>query len=255
MQDDIKKGRPARAPKGSRLPPFLFCLLLLAGCGRSINRAAERRIRDALPDVLGPAKQYRVHVENAPERTIEGRLANVTIDGDDVQLSNGLLLDQIHLELTGVEVDMGRRQVRKIEGTRFAATLSEASLDEFIAGESPEGETIRRARITLRGGNMVTISAERVVLGVGVPFQLSGPLRLAGPQRIEIDPTRLTVIGIPIAGVILNFLKGRFESAIDLTTLPLPIQVTGVQTTAGKLTISGSADVNVILQRAREKQK
>jgi hypothetical protein len=231
----------------------LCCLLLLAGCGRSINRAAERRIRDALPDVLGPAKQYRAHVENAPERTVQGRLANVTIDGEDVQLSNGLLLDQIHLELTGVEVDMGHRQVRNVAGTRFTATLSEASLDEFLAGESPEGETIRRTRITLRGGNQVTISAERVVLGVDVPFQLSGPLRLAGPQRVELDPTRLTVIGIPIAGVILNFLKGRFESAIDLSLLPFPIQVTGVQTAPGRLTISGTADVNIILKRAREK--
>ena len=91
--------------------------LLLVGCGRTINRTAERKIRDALPDVLGPAKRYRAHVENPPERTLQGRLATITIDGDDVEVANGLLLDQLHLELKGVEIDTGRRQVRRIQET------------------------------------------------------------------------------------------------------------------------------------------
>ncbi|HZP81409.1 MAG TPA: DUF2993 domain-containing protein [Chthonomonadaceae bacterium] len=233
--------------------PFLFTLLIVAvSCGRAINRAAERRIRDALPDTLGPARQYRVHVDNAPDRTLRGRLANVTIDGDDVQLANGLVVDRLHLDLKGVEVDTERGQLRRIQEARFVAAVGTASLDQYFAGEAPEGETFRKVRLTLEE-NRVTIQGERVVLGLGVPFQLTGPVRLAGPTRIEIDPTRLTVIGIPLTGVPLRFLKSRFESAIDLSTLPFPIQLTEVRTAEGWLTLTGSADTEALLRRSAER--
>src|SRR5581483_397340 len=76
---EFQSGSPSTTTKTALLP-FLFTLLIVAvSCGRAINRAAERRIRDALPDTLGPARQYRVHVDNAPDRTLRGRLANVTI--------------------------------------------------------------------------------------------------------------------------------------------------------------------------------
>lgn len=236
----------------SHLLFLLISIIILAGCGRTINRAAERRIRDALPDALGPARQYRVHIDNAPDRTLRGRLANVTIDGDDVQLANGMVLDQLHLDLKGVEVDTERGQLRRIQEARFVAAVGVFSLDQYFAGEAPEGEAFRKVRLTLNA-NQVTIRGERVVLGVGVPFQLTGPVRLAGPTRIEIDPTRLTVVGIPLAGLPLRFLKSRFESAIDLSTLPFPIQLTEVRTEEGKLILTGSADTEALLRRSAER--
>src|SRR5579884_1458581 len=89
---------------------LLVLLLGLTGCTRAINRSAERRIRDSLPDLIGPARSYSVHVSGSAERTMQGRLATVTVDGDDVDLPNGLLLDQLHLDLKDVEVDTGHRQ-------------------------------------------------------------------------------------------------------------------------------------------------
>jgi hypothetical protein len=224
---------------------------LLVGCGRAINRTAERRIRDALPNILGPARQYRVHVENSPTRTIEGRLSNVTVDGDDVQLSNGLLLDQLHLDLQDMEVDTHSHQVRKIGSARFVATIGEAGLDEFLAGESPQGDTIRKTRVSLGDRNIVTIASERVTLGVGIPFQITGPLRVAGPRRNEIDAARMVVVGIPISGMPLRFLKQRFESGLDLSQLPFPVQITSVQTTRGRLMLAGTADVTALLRNAQ----
>ncbi len=229
----------------------LVSLLLFCGCGRAINRSAERRIREALPNLLGSARQYQVHVDGAADRTLRGHLASVTIDGDDVQLANGLLLDQLHLELKGVDVDLNRGQLRHIQEARFTATVGEVGLDEFMAGEAPPGETYRNVRFTLRNG-LVTIRGERIVLGVGVPFALTGPLRLVGPTRIEIDPKHLTLVGIGISGLPLRFLKNRFESAIDLSSLPFPVQLTSVQAEMGRLTLSGTADTNALLLRAQE---
>ena len=237
---------------------YYLCFALLVsclgiGCGRAINRTAERRIREALPALLGPARAYQAHVEGAQERTIGGNLARVLIDGDDVELSNGLLLDHLHLELEGVNYDRGHRRVRNVKSARFEATLSERSADQFLAGEAPQGERIRKARVTFGAGNRVTITAERVTLGVGVPFSLSGPLHIMG-QKLELDPNRLVVIGIPLTGAPMRFLIQRFEGGASLSMLPFPVQLTDVYTQPGTLTLSGTADVAAILQQAHQKQ-
>ncbi len=232
---------------------LLVSAMAVCGCTRTVNRTAERKIRDALPDLLGPARQYRAHVESAPGKTLAGQLAAVTIDGDDVQLENGLLLDQLHLDLKGVEVDTKAGRVRGVQQVRFTATVSENSLNEYLAGEAPEGETIQKLHLTLNAGR-VTLSAERVVLGLGVPFSFTGPLRVLPPRRIELDPARFVVVGLPFTGAPLQFLKRRFESSVDLSALPFPVTISSVTTARGKLTLSGTADVAAFLQRTQEKR-
>ena len=244
--------------KLTRIMAFWFCGLLLFGCGRTINRAAERRVRDALPEILGPARAYRVHIDNEPDRTLRGHLARVLIDGDQVRLKNGLYFDSLHLELRGVDVDTNAGRVRTIKETHFTATASAANVNEYIVGETFAGEKLRRVRVAFAPSG-VTLSAEREIVNVNppvigkvhlyAPFHLVGPVRLGGPRRLELDPTNLTVIGIPISGAPLRFLMQRFESGFDLNVLPFPVTLTQVQTGADVITLSGAADVSSLIQR------
>jgi hypothetical protein len=236
-------------------PPFLLLIagviLVFMGCGRAINRTAERRIREALPQAIGPAREYSVHVENSPVRTIQGQFANVTIDGDDVQFPSGLLLDNLHIQLKNVDVDTGKGRVRHIGEARFAITVSEKSLDEFIAGESPAGETIRKTRLSLADNNIISVTGERVTLGLGVPFRITGPIHVASPTRIELDASHLTVIGIPFGGLPLKFLKQRIESSVDLSQFPVPVQLFDVKTQRGSMTLTGEIDAQALLAQAQ----
>lgn len=237
-----------------RLALLAVCTLVFAGlaCTRVINRTAERRIREALPDAIGPARGYRVHIENAPLQTIEGKVANLTIDGDDVQFPSGLVLDSLHIDLKDVDIDNGHKRVRHIGEAKFTITVSERSLDQFLAGESPAGETIRRTQLTLAENNIVTVTGERVtLLNVGIPFRLTGPIRAASPTRIEIDPRRLTVAGIPVGGIVLSFFKKRIESSLDLRQFPVPVQLSSVTTQRGRMVLSGSIDADALLARAQ----
>lgn len=241
-----------------RIKPVVISLALLgaltSGCTRPINRTAERHIRDALPGLLGPAKQYRVHVDSAPMQTIQGRLADVTVDGDHVQLSNGLLLDTLHLDIKGVDVNTSRGQIRSIREARFSTTVGEASVDAYLANEAATDSSIRKAHVRFGDDNIVTLAAERVTLRVGVPFSVSGPVRVSSPQHIQFDPQHLTVLGIGIGGTSLRLLTSRFEKGIDLSKLPLPIRLIGIRTAPGELTLDGTADVAEILRQARAGQ-
>ena len=233
----------------------VLAVLLVAGvnCTRVVNRTAERRIREALPDAIGPAREYRVHIENAPLQTVAGKFANVVIDGDEVRFPSGLLLDNLHIELKNVDIDTGKAKVRHIGDARFTITVSDKSLDQYLAGESPVGETIRHAQVSFADNSMVTVSGERVtLLNVGIPFRLAGPIRAASPTRVEIDPHHLTVVGIPIGGIVLDFLKGRIESAVDLKQFPVSVQLASVTTRQGSMTLSGSIDAEALLSRTEK---
>ena len=242
--------------RSSRFGLTLACLALCcAGCTRAVNRTAERRLREALPDAIGPARQYRVHVDSAPMRSVEGRFANVTIDGDDVRFPTGLLLDNVHIDMSNVDIDAGRKRVRHIGDARFTIIVSDRSLDQFLAGESPAGETVRKARLEFGVNSVVTVVGERVtLLNVGIPFRLTGPIRIASPTRLEIDPRRLVVGGIPLSGSILSFFKNRIESSLDLRRFPAPVQLTSVSTVPGRMILSGAIDAEALLRRAREAQ-
>ncbi|MCS6775730.1 MAG: DUF2993 domain-containing protein [Chloroherpetonaceae bacterium] len=233
-----------------RVAGTLMFLLALTGCDRPVNRAAERQIRRVLPDLIGPARQYDVRVHNAWSRTLGGRLSRVEIDGHQVQITNGLVLDRLQLDLQDVRVDTRSQKVREIRAARFVATVSKPNIDEYLAGETALAENLRRPRVTIHTGNSVTLAAERVALGVGVPFSLTGPLVIAGPRRIAIDPQRMTFIGIPIWGPPLDFLKSRFETGLDLNNLPFPVTLRAIRTEPDRITLSGEADVSAVIQRA-----
>lgn len=231
---------------------LLAVIVLSASCARVVNRTAERKIREALPEAIGPARDYRVHIENDPLRSVNGKFSHIIIDGDDVQFPSGILLDNMHIDLTDVNIDSGRKRVRHIGDASFAITVSDKSLDQFLAGEAPAGETIRKTQLQFGDNNTVTVTGERVtLLNVAVPFRLTGPIRAASATRIEIDPRRLVVAGIPLGGAILNFFKGRIESSLDLRQFPVPVSLSRVTTQRGHMILLGTIDANALLTRAQ----
>ncbi len=231
---------------------FFLCLAIVAlsGCTRPINRAAERRIRDMLPTVIGQAKKYTAHIDNAPEKTLAGKLSTVLIEGEDVHFRNGLIMDNLKLELKGVEIDVDSKRLKKIRHTNFIITVGEANLNEYLVDEVLDGESLRNVRVKLNE-NSVTVIGQRVVLGLGVPFEISGPLKINGPTRIELDTARMRVVGLPFTGKILDFVKRRITAATDLDGFAFPMIISEIRTGSGKLTLSGSANPMPLLDNDR----
>ena len=238
---------------------YLFCLafVLLAcgfGCGRAVNRTAERRIRDSLPLLIGSAKNYEAHVDNYPDNTLRGKLKHVTIDGEMVSLKGGLLIDSLHLDIADVQVDTGKGVVRKVGRTEFVAVISQNSIDEYLAGEAPDAEVIQHMHVTLRD-NLVTFAAKRMVMGVGMSFSVSGPLRIEDEAHLKVDARRMSVVGISFPSLLVSFLKERFETGVDLSSLPFSVRLKQVRTERGRLVLSGEADVAPLILASQRRQR
>jgi hypothetical protein len=225
---------------------LLSALCLLAhGCTRTINRSAERKIRDVLPSYIGPARVWRAHVENPPERTIRGRLSSVTIDGEQVQLRDTILLDTLHIEMRDAEFDAGLKRLKSVGETTFRAVVSEQSLNDFLRrNPPPEEEPVRIKHVYLRQGHFY-VEATRWLVGRAWAFTSTTEPRLASPTRLDFAPERMTFLGlrVPLPASALQWFARRLDQGFDFTTLPFPVRISRFTVEPGRITIEGTADV------------
>lgn len=220
-------------------------LALTGGCGRVVNRTVERKIREALPGTLGPAREYRVHVASPMGRTLRGQLGSVNVGGDEVELPNGMVLEGLSLDLKDVDVDVKRKRLRSIKESRFRIIIRDTDVDHFLAGKSPKGETVRNAHVTFGAGGALVVTADRIVDGETIPMRAAGSLKIRDPQHAGVDLDRLSVVGAPVEGPELELVRSKVENAVDLSRLPIPVSLTRIDSGAGTLILEGTADLSV----------
>ena len=218
--------------------------LLDAGCVRPVNRAAERKIRDALPKFIGPARIWRAHVENAPERTARGRLSRVIIDGEDVDLRKTIRLSRLHIEMHDAVVDVNRGRLKSVGRTTFGATVAERDLNTYLRSATSPDDSVRIRGVRL-GNNRISLDAGYKVLGTEIGFAAEVEPRLESPSRLAFDPERFSLFGlrIPLPGAVLKWISVRLTDGFDFSTLPFPVMISSVQVRNGGVDVSGTADV------------
>lgn len=218
---------------------------LLWGCARPINRAAERRIRDVLPAYIGPARIWRVHVDSAPERTLQGRLRRIVIEGEQVQLRQTITCDFLRIEMRDVVVDTRSHRLLLVGNTTFNAIIGEQNINEYLRNfPPPEGEPVRIHHVRLREGKIYA-EATRWLLGRAWPYTITAEPRLISETRLIFDPERITVLGvrIPLPAKVLRFLAHYLSEGFDFTRLPFPVQICRFTVEKGRITLEGTADV------------
>ncbi|MGC8669282.1 MAG: DUF2993 domain-containing protein [Chthonomonadales bacterium] len=232
---------------GIRCFSLLACLIIqTAGCGRTINRAAERAIRDYLPQIVGDARAWRAHVDNPPGRTIEGKLHRVTVDGADVDLHGAIRLARLHVEIRDLVVDVARKRVISLGSASFVATLSEADLTKYTRTWSAGSEVGLQIRSVHLRPQVVTVFAARRWLGKDWPFTIEMEPRLEPPARLAFDWDRMRVAGLPVPlpQAALRWVGHHLASGFDLSQLPFPVLVRGFAVLSGRVLIWGDANLN-----------
>ena len=239
--------------KLSAVALFGVAMALTAGCGRLVNRTVERRIREALPRTIGPAREYRVHVASAMGRTLRGQLGDVVVQGDDVTLASGLVIESLNLDMRDVDVDVKQHRLRDIRQSTFRIVIRDGAIDRFLVGKSIRGVAIQNAHVTFGDGNRLTVTADRLVNGETIPITASGSLKIRDPQHAGVDLNRVSIVDAPVEGPELEFLQSKLEKAIDLSKLPINISLTNISTTQGTLILQGSADLTALAQSQAER--
>lgn len=227
-------------------------LLAVGGCERPINRTAERLIRASLPDYLGPAREWKVRVENPWDRTLAGRLRTVEIEGEGVQLRDIVRCARLSLRLADVSYDTRHRQLRHVGRTEFRAEIDQDAVNEYLRRHPPPpDEPVRILNVLIRQG-AVHAEATRWLLRREWPFTVVARPELVSSSRLFFSPERMTVVGLPVPlpASVLRWLALRLSEGMDFSTMPFSLRLARFEATAGRFVVEGEVDIAPSLNTA-----
>jgi hypothetical protein len=219
----------------------VLCAAFLSGCGeRLVEAKIASGIEKRLPTIIGPAKSYDVSVEGRTTKMMSGKVSRISIHGSGVQLQPELAVDDLVVEMRGVTFDTDNNQLTGTDETTFQALLSDKVLTSYVAKRQPD---LKQLKITMSRGKM-TVQTRPGLLGVSAGVSLTGGLELAPGNKVCFVPDRMSVAGLSMPGMVVDFVTKRINPVMDLSLAGFPAQIVDLAVVNGGVRVSGTADLS-----------
>ena len=209
-----------------------------AGCaGRVVSGTVENKIEDSLPELIGPAKSYRVKVDGSAVRMARGKFREIDIHGEDVTMSPGLVVGKLDVHMEDVVADSKKNALTSIGRATFDASVSERSLNEYLSRTRED-----RMRVELLDHRMM-VWAEPKILVTTVGVKLTGRLKPSG-SKIDFAVDQLQVIGLNAPTIAKRAVEEKINPVMDLGHLQFTPEIEAVEMMPGVVRIKGTARLN-----------
>lgn len=207
--------------------------------GALARQTIERAVANELTTAIGPARSYSVHASGSLKQLARGEMTGLRIRGRDVQLSSGVIVDELDVNADGLVMDLRSRQIVSVRKTCFVAQVSEAGLNNYLVNGHPE---VPGLSIALADGSL-TLRGRPRMLGIKVPVQLDGTMRVSSGTRLMLDLHKLKAVGVKTPGFVRNSIERRINPVMDTTDWAFPTTLTSATITDGKLTVKGNLNL------------
>jgi hypothetical protein len=196
---------------------------------------AERALVAELPERIGPARSYRVHIDRQGSDLGKGLLSRIDVTGTDVRTRDGLVIPRMDVRLEGVRFDIERRRLKSIDRGRFAASLDEKALTGYV--RSHAGAAVKDVRVALRGGRL-SVHAQPEVFGFGLPSEVTGRPVVRG-DRVDFRADRVAFFGIGLPRIAVEGLENLVNPVADFSGLNEPARITRIAIRDDWMTVDG----------------
>lgn len=211
--------------------------VMASGCaGGLVSSTVENRIESRLPDLIGPAKSYKVEVKGSTLRMSKGKIAEVLIHGEEVRLLPELCVDTLDIRMKDVVADPSSKVMKSVGDVTFEANVSQESLNDYL--ERTRTDDIR---IELTDGRMVVLASPGV-LGLSVRTRLTGYLEPDGSD-LHYRISRLQVAGINTPGVTFRLIEDRINPVVTLVHAQFSTEIVSATIKSSGVAISGKAQL------------
>jgi predicted small secreted protein len=232
-----------------RLP--LLCAVCLAafaaaGCN-TVPGVVGRDIADRLPALLGPADHYDAQVRGSIFDLARGKIDSVHIHGDNVQLTPALHVFTFDADATNIHADPRTQQIESVGRTSFTVVLDQSDMDNYLQSARPNDYN-RGTRILLNNSD-ISYAGSVGVLGIGVPFSVTGTLapRSGDPAQMDFVPSRASIARLTIPEGLVRAAVSRVNPVVDLSRMSYPVRIQSSQVQDHLLRIDGSADLSSLV--------
>lgn len=216
--------------------------LTLAGCLDSVaRRKAEKTIARMLPDVLGPAESYEVHVRGSASELSRGYLRAVSISGVNVSPRDLPKMARLEASASDVRVDTKAAKVLESGPAVWSGWIGEQVATAILEEKAPLLQDVQ-VKITPEA---IIASGKTTIKGIGPSGSIEVRPSVRHDTLLWMTPVRVSSLGVEMA--LPDWTKLRIEPIINPVYIvpesPLDIKLTGVSTGQGLLRIDGTMNL------------
>jgi hypothetical protein len=215
----------------------LAALAALSGCAS--EGRVEDRLEEALERRLGPAEEYQVDIEGLTARTGEADL--VRAEGVRVEPEGGPIIDRIQIEMREVRYDRDLDRLVGAASVQATAWMRPNDIEQYLERE----QRVQSAAVTLEQPDRMRMRF-RPELGLPIPLnvmaEVEGTIEGRGSE-LHYVVSEATAAGFEIDDGMADRLSRLINPIVDLSELPLDLEVTSVRIENGALRVDAIGDV------------
>ena len=242
--------------RARRIPPLRD--LAPAELASRLQQAHEAALADYVRDAVG----LRVSVSYRPEAILQGEVDRVRVEAEAATVGELKRRDRAPLRVRDARIDVeqllinprrlaetGALEILDAAALRIhALAITQADLDAFLQGQ-PAG-----ALLTVRlGEGAALVRLKRVPGGARVGMRAQGT---DAPFSLEVEDLR--VGGIPVPGLLVDWLVRHFDPTPRLRNLPVPVSLGTIRIHPGRVEVGdarGGAAVLPLVARERQRYR
>ncbi|HUV05262.1 MAG TPA: DUF2993 domain-containing protein [Armatimonadota bacterium] len=212
--------------------------VFVAGCsGGLIRPRVEKGIRNALPDYIGPAREYKVRADGSTSAMMRGLIEHLHIEGMDLQLEPKLLVSRISVDMDEVRYHPRTREIKSVRETTFEATLSEVAVNAYIE-KNRQGESDLRVKLE---PDKVTVEFIPRVAGVNVLVSVTGRPVIAGGDKVNFVADSASAAHLPVPAYVVNKMLERANPILDMSLMRFPVSLEDIAVKKNAVIVKGRA--------------
>jgi hypothetical protein len=212
----------------------------VAGCSsRLLQRTVEKRLRNRLTTLIGPAQRYTVSIDGTnDDDLVLGRIRRMEVAGHEVRIGGKFAIQRFELRLEHVRYTGGRADLISVRESDLLVEFTEASLNQYLAQYHPRSGI--QARFSPAA---VSIATSLRLFGVPTPILATGQLAIDGFKRIVFRAERVEAPNAPLLGPSKVLVERQINPLLDMDELRVPVRLTDLQVFDGRILIRGTADL------------
>jgi len=216
-----------------------LCAAFLSGCAEGlVHSECEKGIGKALPQYIGPAANYDVHVEGSSGEILNGFIKHIRIEGKEVQAQNDLLLNILTIDMDGVRYNK-KHEIKSIDNAVFNATVLEPAINHFI--RSGEGKKYNMTSKLTDG--KIEVRFVPKVLGVHVPVSITGRPEIVNGNKINFVADKASLAKVPLPALVVNKILAKTNPIVDMSTMKIPVTLSSLTIKPGSLAVVGHTNL------------
>lgn len=226
-----------------RVRKLLIAVIVIAAVifapGAILRWKIGQAVAGKMPEILGQARSYSADVTGGVVGIARGRIEKVDIRGRSVRMSNGVAVDHLDIDLSGVHFKPDQT-VTRVEGASFEASVTQDDLNDWLATSRPD---LHGGHITIEDDKLILTANPRVLL-LRTPAKVEGTLQIINGTKLCMVLKKVSTRGIRVPGIVRGRIQRGINPVLDTEQMGIGARLDSVDVSNGAITVKGTADVN-----------